>query len=216
MGPSGLPLPRFVCLKSDRVNLRIGPGRDYPVQWLYVKPGLPVEIIQEYDNWRRIRDADGTEGWVLQTLLTGKRSAIAAPWGANGSGRSACYGDKDDGCRAKLPTWSRASWARSKSVTETGAHFETAGHDGYVKQTEIWGAYPGERLTNSRKIKHLALNAIVAGDFIRQTAYLHLRAAANIVDDERAQFHPRSFHLPTRAICGRLPGSICVTRSPGR
>jgi SH3-like domain-containing protein len=80
MGPSGLPLPRFVSLKSNRINLRVGPGRDYAVQWLYLKPGLPVEIIQEYDNWRRIRDSEGTEGWVLQTLLSGKRGGIAAPW----------------------------------------------------------------------------------------------------------------------------------------
>ena len=68
-GPSGLPLPRFVTLKSKRVNLRIGPSADYAVSWLYLKQGLPVEIIQEYDNWRRVRDADGTEGWVVGDFL---------------------------------------------------------------------------------------------------------------------------------------------------
>ena len=62
VGPSGLPLPRFVSLKSGRVNSRIGPGVNYPVDWLYLKPGLPMEIIQEYDNWRRVRDSDGSEG----------------------------------------------------------------------------------------------------------------------------------------------------------
>src|ERR1700751_5997914 len=79
-GPSGLPLPRFVTLKSKRVNLRVGPSNDYAVAWLYLKAGLPVEIIQEYDNWRQIRDSDGTEGWVSQALLSGNRAAIAAPW----------------------------------------------------------------------------------------------------------------------------------------
>ncbi len=59
-GASGLPLPRFVSLKSKRVNLRVGPSTDYATSWMYTKAGLPVEIIQEYDNWRRIRDADGT------------------------------------------------------------------------------------------------------------------------------------------------------------
>ena len=82
-GPTGLPLPRFVSLKSRKVNLRVGPGQDYATSWLYLKPGLPVEIIQEYDNWRRIRDADGTEGWVFHSLLSGERSAIAAPWMLN-------------------------------------------------------------------------------------------------------------------------------------
>jgi SH3-like domain-containing protein len=82
VGPnkSGLPIPRFVTLKSGRVNLRVGPGRNYPVEWMYLKSGLPVEIIQEYDNWRRIRDSEGTEGWINQSLLSGKRSGIAAPW----------------------------------------------------------------------------------------------------------------------------------------
>ncbi|MBW8284190.1 MAG: SH3 domain-containing protein [Rhizobium sp.] len=78
-GSSGLPLPRFVSLKAKRVNLRIGPSTDYAVSWLYLKSGLPVEIIQEYENWRRIRDADGTEGWVSQTLLSGERTAVAPP-----------------------------------------------------------------------------------------------------------------------------------------
>ena len=80
IGPSGLPLPRFVSLKPGRVNLRVGPGRDYAVTWLFLKSGLPVEIVQEYDNWRRIRDSEGTEGWVYQSLLSGKRTAMTAPW----------------------------------------------------------------------------------------------------------------------------------------
>ena len=80
VGPSGLPLPRFVSLKSGRVNSRIGPGLNYSVDWMYMKPGLPMEIIQEYDNWRRVRDADGSEGWINQSLLSGRRTAIAAPW----------------------------------------------------------------------------------------------------------------------------------------
>src|SRR4051794_17125501 len=65
---SGLPLPRFVTLKAKKINLRVGPGQDYAVSWLYVKSGLPVEIVQEFDNWRRIRDADGTEGWVFHSM----------------------------------------------------------------------------------------------------------------------------------------------------
>jgi SH3-like domain-containing protein len=85
-GKSGLPLPRFVSLKSGRVNSRIGPGVTYAVDWMYLKAGLPMEIIQEYDNWRRVRDSDGAEGWINQSLLSGKRTAIAAPW-QRGKGR---------------------------------------------------------------------------------------------------------------------------------
>src|SRR5271169_4576996 len=55
-GSSGLPLPRFVRLKAGRVNVRVGPGEDYNIAWIYTKPGLPIEVLQEYDTWRRIRD----------------------------------------------------------------------------------------------------------------------------------------------------------------
>ncbi len=68
VGPSGLPVPRFVSLKASRVNVRVGPGADYKVAWVFVKPGLPLEVVQEYDNWRRIRDSDGSMGWVFQKL----------------------------------------------------------------------------------------------------------------------------------------------------
>jgi SH3-like domain-containing protein len=80
LGPSGLPLPRFVSLKSGRVNSRVGPGANYSVDWMYMKAGLPMEIIQEFDTWRRVRDADGSEGWISQSLLSGHRTAIVAPW----------------------------------------------------------------------------------------------------------------------------------------
>ncbi len=80
LGPSGLPLPRFVSLKAARVNVRVGPGQDYRIAWVFTRSGLPVEVVQEFDNWRRIRDSDGTEGWVFHSLLAMKRTAVVAPW----------------------------------------------------------------------------------------------------------------------------------------
>src|SRR5262245_30670 len=74
---SGLPVPRFVSLKADKVNMHIGPAKTYEIKWLYQRAGLPVEITAESDNWRRIRDADGTEGWVYHSLLSGKRTGMA-------------------------------------------------------------------------------------------------------------------------------------------
>src|ERR1700759_260044 len=71
-----LPLPRFATLKSDKVYARAGPDQRYPVTWVYQRPGLPVEITQEYDTWRKIRDVDGGEGWVHKSLLSGKRSVL--------------------------------------------------------------------------------------------------------------------------------------------
>ena len=70
------PVPRFVSLRSNEVNSRVGPGPNYPVEWIYLKAGLPVEVIAEFDNWRRIRDLDGAEGWVHQSMLCSKRHGI--------------------------------------------------------------------------------------------------------------------------------------------
>ena len=67
---SGLRLPRFVSLKSDKVNVRGGPNKDQNVTWVYTRTGLPVEITAEFENWRRIRDWEGAEGWVYHSLLS--------------------------------------------------------------------------------------------------------------------------------------------------
>lgn len=76
LGTSGLPLPRFVSLKSGEVNLRTGPGKRYPIDWIYRRRGLPVEIIDEFEDWRRVRDHDGTVGWVHRFMLVSQRTVL--------------------------------------------------------------------------------------------------------------------------------------------
>jgi len=73
-GRTGLPLPRFVSLRSSEVNLRTGPGFRYPIEWVYRRSGQPVEVVDEFDTWRRIRDWEGTSGWVHQSMLQGRRT----------------------------------------------------------------------------------------------------------------------------------------------
>src|SRR5438067_115081 len=73
---SGLPVPRFVSLKADETNVRTGPGTRYPISWVYHRQGMPVEVIEEFDVWRKIRDSEGTTGWVHRTMLDGKRSVM--------------------------------------------------------------------------------------------------------------------------------------------
>lgn len=80
---TGLPVPRYVSLKSDRVNLREGPSKEHRTRWVYQRAGLPVEVTAEFETWRRVRDADGAEGWVLHSLLSGRRTALVAPWSKN-------------------------------------------------------------------------------------------------------------------------------------
>lgn len=144
---SGLPLPRFVSLKSKKINLRVGPGRDYAVSWLYMKSGLPVEIIQEYDNWRRIRDADGAEGWVFHSMLSGDRSAIAAPWMRT---KGDVFVNMRVDSRDNAAVVARLQPGVIIKIDECNGdwcHAEAQGVEGYVSQAEIWGAYPGEAFT---------------------------------------------------------------------
>jgi SH3-like domain-containing protein len=76
LAKSGLPVPRFVSLRSPHINVRVGPGKDYPIEWVYVRANLPVEIIAEFENWRKIKDIEGSEGWVHQSMLSGTRHAL--------------------------------------------------------------------------------------------------------------------------------------------
>jgi len=146
VGPnkSGLPLPRFVTLKSSRVNLRIGPGRNYPVEWMYLKSGLPVEIIQEYDNWRRVRDSEGTEGWINQSLLSGKRSGIAAPW-FKGKDATIPLLNKPDEKARLVASVEPGALGIIETCDGTWCEMRFGRYDGYVAQSLIWGAYPDEK-----------------------------------------------------------------------
>jgi len=148
-GTSGLPLPRFVSLKAKRVNLRIGPGRDYAVSWLYTRSGVPMEVIQEYDNWRRVRDAEGTEGWVYQSLLSGERTAVTAPWKRSGQTEVLIPMYRD--ARASSDIVARLEPGVIVTMRECNGQWcqaEAQGVKGWVQQGEVWGAYPGEAFKN--------------------------------------------------------------------
>jgi SH3-like domain-containing protein len=140
---TGLPVPRFVSLKAGRVNVRIGPGEDYKIAWVFTRPGLPIEVIQEYDTWRRIRDSDGTVGWVFQSLLSGKRTVVVAPW-ASGDPRPIRTSAAPDapiaaylqpGVMAEIDNCA-GGWCRLE-----GDKFR-----GWISQDQLWGVYPGEEV----------------------------------------------------------------------
>jgi len=145
LGPSGLPLPRFVSLKSARVNSRVGPGVNYSVDWMYTRAGLPMEIVQEYDTWRRVRDADGSEGWVSQALLSGKRTAIIAPWQRGKDIRINLVKSaaKDASVVAMIEPGVIGS---IKSCDGQWCEMSLSGHTGWISQSLVWGAYPGEKI----------------------------------------------------------------------
>jgi SH3-like domain-containing protein len=140
---SGLPVPRYVSLKSDRVNLREGPSKDHRTTWVFQRAGLPVEITAEAETWRRIRDSDGAEGWVLHSLLSGRRTALVAPWWKQGPlplfNRPNMKGDVvaqlQPGVLATLKNCD-GQWCRVIGQ----------GFDGFMPQDKLWGAYPNEKV----------------------------------------------------------------------
>ena len=143
MGPSGLPLPRFVSLKANKVNLRIGPGLNYPVEWRYLKSGVPMEIIQEYDNWRRVRDAEGAEGWINQSLLSGRRTAVAAPW-QRGKDTELLLREQPDTTSRIVARLEPGVIGTIQACNGEWCEMEFSGYRGWLSQTQVWGAYPGE------------------------------------------------------------------------
>ncbi len=138
---TGLPLPRFVSLKSTRVNMRVGPGREYKVTWMYLKQGLPMEVIQEYENWRKVRDPEGNEGWILHSLLSGKRMAIIAPW-EKGS-RFAMHSQANQKS-AKIADVEARVLANVNGCEENWCLVEADDIEGYVHKNTLWGVYPDE------------------------------------------------------------------------
>ncbi|MDJ0612117.1 MAG: SH3 domain-containing protein [Rhizobiaceae bacterium] len=145
-GKSGLPLPRFVSLKSKRVNMRVGPGREFQVLWRYLKPGLPMEIIQEYDNWRKVRDPEGNEGWILHSLLSSKRTAVINPWESDKiTGLASMHQEGSQNTRtiAKLEPW---VVAKVEACDDDWCKVNVKNIEGYVSKTKIWGVYPDEKI----------------------------------------------------------------------
>ena len=148
--PTGLPLPRFATTRSTPINVRVGPGTKYDVAWVYVKAGVPVEIIQEYDTWRKIRDEDGSEGWVHQNLLSGNRAGYVAPWMSGEPFALRARAGEDAGVRAWLSPGFRiellgcdGAWCVVNAIDHP-VNGRTAIYSGYLAQADIWGVYEGE------------------------------------------------------------------------
>jgi SH3-like domain-containing protein len=143
-GPkSGLPVPRFVSLKPDRVNVRGGPTRDHEVTFVYTRAGLPVEITAESDNWRRIRDWEGSEGWVYHSLLSGRRTAVVTP--KDKKALVQLY-DNADGNSPVVAQMQAGVLAAVKRCTGTWCRIAGQGFDGWVVQEQLWGVYPNEKV----------------------------------------------------------------------
>jgi SH3-like domain-containing protein len=143
LGPSGLPIPRFVSLKAEKVNVRRGPSSDHPVAWVFQRKGLPVEIVAEFENWRRVRDSDGEEGWILQNMLSGKRTAVIAPWK---QGQTVPLHAKPEAGAGWVAQSAAGVLAEVEGCDGQWCKLATGGYGGFVEQSQLWGVYPGEKV----------------------------------------------------------------------
>ena len=134
---TGLPVPRFVSLASEQVNVRFGPGQQYPINWIYARKDLPVTIVAEFDTWRKIRDHEGDEGWVHSSLLSSKRTIMI----------------KDEVRELKrTPDANARAVLRAEpgvigqlfDCEENWCRVDIAGQRGWLQRDDFWGTLPGE------------------------------------------------------------------------
>lgn len=138
-GESGLPVPRFVSLRADEVNLRAGPGVRYPVEWVYQRKLMPVEVVEEFETWRKIRDWQGTEGWVNKAMLSGRRSVLVV-----GEIRTLRREPA-----AESPAVARAEpgvIARLLKCNGNWCKVEAGGYEGWLARADFWGVQADERV----------------------------------------------------------------------
>jgi SH3-like domain-containing protein len=160
IGKSGLPLPRFASLKSNNINLRVGPSTENAILWTYVKAGLPVEILLEFENWRKIRDSEGVEGWVMQTMLSGRRTATIEPAFAKRPGDITSIIEANTGApEMTVPVFARPDdQSRRVALLEPGVNVDVltcdtawcsvavADHGGWIEKARLWGVYSDEQI----------------------------------------------------------------------
>jgi SH3-like domain-containing protein len=137
---TNLPLPRFVSMRADTANARRGPSLDQRVDWEFVRRGLPLEVIAEYGQWRRVRDADGAGGWVHHTLLSGVRTALVrtdvpVPLHAGPSETSVIRAMAEPGVVGRLEAC-RDAWCE----------IAAGGVEGWLPRGTIWGVSPDETI----------------------------------------------------------------------
>lgn len=136
---TGLPVPRFVSLRSAEVNVRTGPGVRYPIDWVYQRDQMPVEILAEFDVWRKIRDWQGTTGWVHQSMLSGKRTLVM-------TGIIRSLHRKPDKKSAVVAQVEPGAVGVIEKCDVVWCEVDVAGFSGYIERTSFWGIYPAEEM----------------------------------------------------------------------
>ena len=139
-GESGLKLPRFVSLRSNLINARSGPGARYPIEWVYMQKGAPVEIVAEFEIWRQIKDWQGSKTWVHKSMLSGHRSVKVITPGENN-----IYAKPDYNSKVIAKVENEVVGEVIKCPEEKSfCHIRFDSIDGWVSRQNLYGIYPKE------------------------------------------------------------------------
>lgn len=139
LAETGLPLPRFASLRADKVHLRTGPGVRYPVDWIFVQRSMPIEIVAEFENWRKVRDWQGTEGWVHRTMLSGKRMAVVK------GGIQPLRRKPDPNAELTARVMEKVL-GRILECEGEWCRIEIENQRGWMRRTHFWGVYSDEKV----------------------------------------------------------------------
>lgn len=133
IGPvTNLPLPRYVSLRSSKINVRRGPGLDYRKDWVFRRAGLPVRVVEEYGDWRRIVDMDDAGGWVYHAMITGRRTVVI-------TGTNVYFRARPDAGAAPVAQAEQGVVARLLGCIPAWCEVEAEGHAGWVAKADMWG-----------------------------------------------------------------------------
>ena len=137
------PIPRFVSLKPSDTPMREGPSKDHRIKWIFKREGLPVEVIAEHEQWRRVRDSESTDGWVYFGRLSNRRTVIVLPGKDKPERDLYARENEQDGIVAKLQPGVIAS---VESCTQGWCKVNVDTFQGFLKKEALWGVYADERV----------------------------------------------------------------------
>jgi SH3-like domain-containing protein len=132
-------IPRFVSTRSDEINVRTGPGVRYPIKWVIVRDKMPLEVIAEFEDWRKVRDFEQAEGWVHRAMLSPKRTALVK------DNQKSIYSKKDKKS-SKVAVANKGTLLSVKECDGFYCEVEAKSVDGYIEIKNLWGVYENEKI----------------------------------------------------------------------
>jgi len=135
--PSNETTGTFMSILPDEVNMRAAPRADSLIQWVYVRAGLPVLVVETYDNWRRVVDPDGVRGWIRADMLSSRRTAIIMD-------KTRALFDKPAPDARETHLIAAGNIGRVRACEGSWCRIEVGDARGWILRKHLWGTFPTE------------------------------------------------------------------------